>query len=496
MRKYVKLFLVAWCLILMHSCADLDVVNENNPDISRVLAKASDLEGVVRGAFVQYYTGLYGGASGPGVHLDGLSDNMTTTNAFSRFWDFTNEPRIEISNTLTYSGLPVIQQSWRQMNAVISSANDVINAIENRGIDPGEKRAMLLASAYFIKGIAMGDIANLYDRGFALEPGQPISEANLIPYTEMLNEALVNLDKAIALADDNSFTLPADFWPGMAYTNTEFSKVINSFAARYTINNGRAPGEYSPAVYTKALNYANKGITQDLIIQTDGNVYFAYYPWLSGLYWYFRIDNRVIALMSDDPDYPSKYPVALAGTAIPETTSDDQRLTTDYRYSGIMSFFNVARGPALQSTYFYVRYEQLWLNTNGNGPAPLFLVAENDMIRAECNLRLSNKGTAINIVNAGTRVTRGNLPPLATDASVDLVADAIYYEFDVEFPRTGCGVQYYAMRRRGALQAGTPLQFPIPADELVTIQQSNYTFGGVGNIGKPGTADGSNSWTN
>lgn len=496
MKKIIKISVWVITLLLVQSCADLDVINENNPDITRVLATAADLEGVVRGAFQQYYNGLYSTASGPGVHLDGLSDNMTTTNAFSRFWDFTNEPRIEINNTLTYSGLPVLQQSWRQMHAVISSANDVIDAIENRGIDPGDAKPMLLSAAYFIKGAALGDIANLYDRGFALDPGQPVTEATLIPYAQMLEKAIENMDKAIELADNNTFTLPADFWYGMGYSNTEFSEVINSFAARYIINNGRTPAEYTNAVYTRALTYAENGITSDLIIDTDGNVLFSYYPWISGLYWYLRVDNRVVALMSNDPAYPTKYPVDLAGTALPETTSNDARFTTDYRYDSRMNFFNIARGPALQSTYFYVRYEELWLDTNGAGPAPLFLEAENDMIKAECNLRLGNTSTAINIVNAGTRVTRGGLPALGGGATIQEVADAIYYEFDVEFPRTGCGVQYYAMRRRGTLQEGTALQFPIPADELVTIQEPIYTFGGTARAGQVGTSDGSGSWTN
>lgn len=482
-------------LIVPQACADLEVINENNPDISRVLATANDLPGVVRGAFQQYYNGLYASSSGPGVHLDGLSDNMTTTNAFSRFWDFTNEPRLEIDNSLTYSGLPVIQSSWRQMNAVISSANDVIDAIENRGIDPGSNRSMLLASSYFIKGLALGDIANLYDRGFSIQPGQPVSEASLVTYNELLDDAINNLDKAIELSESNAFTLD-DFWPGMQYSNVEFAKVINSFAARYILNNGRTPSEYNTEVYSRALSYANKGISSDLVIETDGNVLFNYYQWISGLYWYLRIDNRCIALMSNDPTYPEKYPVALAGTAIPETTSDDARFISDYTYDSRMNFFNIARGPALQSTYYFTRYGYLWAATNGDGPAPLFLAAENDMIKAECNVRLGNSSVAIGLINNGTRVSRGQLSPLPNDASIDTILDAIYYEYDVELIRTGSGIQFYRMRRSGNLQEGTPLMFPIPADELVTILQPNYTFGGVANKGQIGTADGTDSWTN
>jgi len=492
--KTLRIFLIlSFVSLFPLSCVELEVENLNSPDVKRVISTPDDLEGVVRGAFVQYYNGLYSVSTSPNIHLDGLADCMTTTNAFSRFWDFTNEPRVRINNTLTYSGLPVIQRVWRQAHAVVSSANDVLDAIENRGIDPGEKKAMLLATAYFIKGIALGDLANLYDRAFSLEPGQPVSEARLSSYQEILDKALFNLDKAIEIADDNEFTLP-DFWFGMEYTNLEFAEVVNSFAARYVINNGRTPSEYNNEVYQKALEYAQNGISQDLVIETDGNVLFNYYTWISGLYWYFRIDNRLIAQMSNDPNYPTRYPIASAGTAIPATTSNDARFTTDFRYDNRMNAFNIARGPQLQSTYFFVRYEQNYLNTNANGPAPLFLKAENDMIRAEANLRLGNLAEAINIVNQSTRITRGQLPELTDNSTTEQIAKAIYYEIEVECLRTGFGIQYYAMRRRGALQEGTPLMFPIPADELVTIGEPNYSFGGVNFAGQVGTSDGTNSW--
>ena len=52
------------------------------------------------------------------------------------------------------------------------------------------------------------------------------------------------------------------------------------------------------------------------------------------------------------------------------------------------------------------------------------------------------------------------------------------------------------MRRQDALQDGTILHFPVPADELAVLGLDAYTYGGPANGDGENTSDGSNSWLN
>ena len=105
--------------------------------------------------------------------------------------------------------------------------------------------------------------------------------------------------------------------------------------------------------------------------------------------------------------------------------------------------------------------------------------SENDMYMAEA---LANKAApdlagAAAVINAGTRVTRGNLPPVAADAQE--IRDAIHYERSVEFAYTAPFLGFCEMRKENLLQAGTLLHFPVPGTALESIPADYYTLGGT-----------------
>ena len=122
-------------------------------------------------------------------------------------------------------------------------------------------------------------------------------------------------------------------------------------------------------------------------------------------------------------------------------------------------------------------------------------------MQAEAEIRANgDAGAAANLVNQGSRTEVGELPPV--NGSEEEVLEAIYYERDIELYRTGFGLPYYDLRRKGELQEGTPLHFPLPADELQTVELDLYSFGGAGEpefeqrLGEEiiGTATGDNAW--
>ena len=505
--RLLSAFLLAFALA---GCADLSVNNENAPNREVAVQSAEDVKSVLAGGYATWWDGVYEDYQ-PAVHLDGWADAMTTTNAFAGFWDTTNEPRIQFNNSPSYADKDIVMIPWENLNSAVSSANDVINSIENEDraivVEGEDQTQMVLSAAYFLRGISRGYLANIFDQAYIV-PAEYNAETDprpeLVPQLDVLTAAISDLDRSIAISNENSFTTE-EFLPDMDYDSEQFSRLANSWAARFIVSNSRTASENSNVDWSRIKEYATNGIQEGFILQMDGTNWGNVYTEISGLFWYFRIDNRILNLMSEA--YPKKYPEAQAGTALAristqDTTgaayvTQDARLKTDFVYTDDMSYFRISRGPRLQSTYFYNRWgDQQWnVQPFGAGPEPVMLAAENDLLLAEAELELGNLAAAIEIVNSGTRVERGELEPLSASASEEDVYNAIFYERDVELMRSGTGLAFFDLRRRNGMQEGTPLHLPVPADELTTIEAPVYTFGGAANAGQPGTADGSNSWT-
>ena len=106
-----------------------------------------------------------------------------------------------------------------------------------------------------------------------------------------------------------------------------------------------------------------------------------------------------------------------------------------------------------------------------------YSASENDMYKAEALLNKGDAAGAAAVVNAGTRVTRGQLPEVAGDAAA--VYAAIHYERLVEFAYTTIGIGFFEMRKEDLLQKGTLLHFPVPGKALEAIPEDYYTFGGT-----------------
>lgn len=512
-----------------------NIQNRNAPDRERALTDASDLVSILRGGYTSFWSGTYENTpfavSAPQIH--GWGDAMTTTNAFAGFWTVgTDEPRPEFQNTLTFADLAIVEEPWQQLNSAVSSSNDVIREIEVNDrpivIDGNDRTQRTLAAAYLLRAWSYAHLANLFDQAYItteeFDPEEDLADLEFSPYPDVLSQARSDFNQVRQIAQNNSFTLP-DLLPfSQAVTSDRLIRLANSLEARHIVSNPRTAQEASNTDWGVIRDLVTQGLEQDLVMELDGNEWFNNWQFVSGLYWYWRLDNRLVQKMAAQHgvDYPIKYPADQAGTGIdPAKTfaqqgEGDARLCPasgdEFEGSGVgtaaelgcwfvydtdQSFFREARGPRLQSNYWYARdfiLEQWFSAPFAAGPGPLFLTDEIDLMEAEAELKLGNIQSAIDIINDGSRVNVGELDPLPDDATEEEVAKAIYYERDIQLYRTGLGLPYFDLRRRGMLQAGTPLQMPVPATELQTIQAELYTFGGVSNAGESGTATGDNAW--
>jgi len=497
-KHFIYLF-VGVLLLTAIGCARLDVQNPNNPDTERVLARDNDLIGVTAGAFVSLYAPF--GVYFINVNLEWTADYITMTNNVGGWWsEFKQEPRPQYNNTVANSNLSYNRVPYERWNAAISSANDVIRAIDVQGrrLSTGAQTEMVRAGAYFVRAMALGYLANTYNQApIVSETADVTQRIEFSDYRAVLNAALVNFDTVIAICGRSTFTLAANFInTPVPYTSAQLRRLASTYAANFIAQNARTAAENAQTNWARVLAYTDNGMTQDYVITLDGINWNNGIQGIAGLSWYWRVDHRVIRLL--DPTYPKRYPAT--GTLRQADSSLDARMRPSsryFRYENDLSFFNLARGPQLRSHYRFARYDDLY---NLPYPQPCtFLYAEtNRLLRAEAQAMTGNLTGAISILNdpTGRRKAIGRLDDIPASATRDQVLDAIFKERELELMLTDFALHFKDNRRRDILQRGTVTMMPIPVTELNTLQLPVYTFGGVANAGQPGTASGARDWLN
>lgn len=487
-----KVYKLAFALIIAlgfitYSCADLDVENLNEPDSAKALANPDDLTSLAGGAFRTLHNAMQE-YDGPALSMANMADAGTCSWGNAAMRDMGNEPRKGWVNSLTYAYFPVIRVFWEESYSSISAVNDVLRAIEEKGIEMGEGGAdteMVKAWCYFVSGVAHGYLGLTYDQGNVIKWDTDLETLELTPYQTLVDAGLELLDQAISIANSNSFTVPEKWLGGEAYSNTDLAALANTYAARILAFSSRNKAHNEGIDWSKVLSYANKGVQRDLQPELGDNydfydmylVYQRYPGW-------GRVDHRIINLMS--PDYPSRWPndgvswTTADGADPGPAASADARLESDYDYLADNAF-PPDRGYYHFSHYRYKRYDNVFTEVwYGNDKKPSLLVWENELFKAEAMARTGNVPGAVSILNDpnGARKMRGQLPDVTSTSLTDVLW-TIFYERDVELFDSGMGLGYFDMRRRDMLQRGTILHYPVPMTELEIIQAEVYTIGGA-----------------
>ena len=473
-KGIVSIFL----LLLLSNCQDMDIEYKNYPDMETALGDQTDLYNIAKGGFFNYYMANTSSIS-PRMAMWVAADQGTCSWANSGMLDLSSEPRRAFNNDVTYTYANIFETYWSDMYGNLSQVNDVLRIIE-QGMeigDDGDDTEMVRASCYFIQGLSLGYISMVYDKAFIMKEDTDNETVTTSLYSEVTQAALESLEKCIAISEANSFTIPEDWFGGEEQTNDELIQLAHSFAARFMVYMPRNATENAATNWQAVYDYANNGIQQTLAPYMD-NV-----KWQNWFYHYTirpdwaKIDLRIINLM--DPDYPSRYPDS--GTApSPVASSADARLASDFNYVSVINM-KPERGYYHYSNYEYARYDYEYVSGVTSGDVTEFSIDENELFKAEALVHLGNLPDAIEIINNGSRINRGQLTPLPADATEAEVLNAIFYERDIELIMTGFGIAFFDMRRRDMLQTGTLLHFPIPAKELMLLQQEVYTYGGAEN---------------
>jgi len=483
---------IAFLLLLVTSCqklsTDLEVDSKNDPDIKTLASDPVALEATAGDIFHNWFLTI-SNYYGPSMAMKTMADEATCSWGNAGMKDLSSEPRVAFNNTTSYSYEYITSSYFNSLYSVLSDANMLVFAIENQTAEFSDPNQILLTGKMG-QALSVGYLALVFDRVWVPGEGEESIE---VDYKEAMTWALDRMDEAIALADAGT-GLPEGSISGADVSAAATSKLLNSLAARMLANNARNSAQKSQTDWAKLEQYATNGITEDFTIFMDDINWYDLTPKTYLVYpGWGRVDLRVINLM--DPNYPdywddqitsSPYWDSAANTLLPANPID-ARLESDYQYL-TSNNFRPERGIYHFSSYRYSRYDDYI--TNWVMDLVEYYKSENDMYLAEAKLEQGDIAGAAAIVNAGTRVTRGQLPPVAE--TYDDVKNAIFYERMVEFGFSTTGISFWEMRRNDLLQAGTLLHFPIPGKALAAIPEPIYTYGGT--EGVPGEDYSTGGW--
>lgn len=540
---------LALALFGCESLTDLEVINQNNPETERTLATAADLENLIGGTFLTYWNGTqhlypYGTMT---VAAD--ENTASWGNWGMRDQGFEPRPVFNNSSTYSNRFVNQTPWN-AMYGALSAAADGIIALTPESegggGVEigtDGKDNPRAIAFAKFVQGIALGWLALQFDQAIIFDEDVDLAAAaggafEFVPYPQVLTAALTKLDESAKLAAANSFTLNPAWMAGLDLSSSELIQVIHSFKARLMTHWARSPAEEATIIWADVLNEISLGITDDLVLTNDpARKWWSVYTWwgTEGGTWN-RADYKSIGFLDESGGYISwlATPVAdrdefemntpdlriwgcgidgdLGGQcrSVDGSTSrsariggttgqaNDQEPGLYFRFFGA-SPFPANRGTMVWSMYHHWRYEDVFQIREG--PIRHITMEEMDLLRAEAYIRTGQPALAMDIINdtrndAGlvdVDVNGAPCPPVLP--TCDLM-DQLIYEKRMETWNTNTGGAYFDRRRWGlpaststhhrGLVEGTPVQYPVPGQELEVLQLPTYTFGGVGSEGVPG----------
>jgi hypothetical protein len=518
--RTLTLSLAALLIVTLTGCQDLSVENENSPDRAQVFATPGDIETLAGGTFGDFWASTQW--CGQSMMLSTMADAHSASWGNWGMQDMSSRPRVAWNNNPAYSRAASNEDPWFDGYVAISNASDVLRSVANTDAAAFESAdvnvARVEAISNFSMGLAYGHIAATYDRAFLVDETTDAEgvatgavELSLVPYPDVVDFAIARLDRAIQIANNNTFEITAeeDWIFGLDVTNTDLVQIANSYKARYAAITARTPSEreslsHVSASWADVVTWIDNGVTEDFapigndngeVLEWDCQKFYG----SDGATW-SRADYRTIGPADESGGYENWLATPVENRNPYATETSDRRIAGPDGGDGTQFIDEGTSGgpfPVARGTYHYSdRSPSKYLyyyDAGANGAMPVLTTEEMNLLRAEALLHQNAAGNAAEVASLIdiSRVGNGELPT-AAGAPVGSISDEpnpltpgdvtlwsmLKYEFNLETMLSAAGLNYFTDRGWGDLVEGTPLHFPIPGAELQTLGAQIYTFGG------------------
>lgn len=462
--------------MLSYGCETLDVDNPNAPSAEMALENPNEYLDIIEGNFLTLWQATE--LDDPHWGLSVTAQVMTSSHGNWAAWDLGRIPREPVQNNLNYAYRTLYEDPFSRLNSSLASVNDPMRIISEgtRVIIEGQDRTEeALAKGKAIQGWAMAYMGLFFDQGYAVDENSDPATIELKPYSEVIDFAKVKLSEAIALSENNSFTVTG--FNGLSISSADFAKLLRTILAKAEAYKSRNAEQTTSVVdWNEVLTLTEDGIDQDFAPVGDGNFWWSRVKIQGQDPVWARVSQRILKMMDDRFVYPWPNNVTIMD---PIEDPADNRINTDFTYSGSPAF-QVARGYYFFSSYTYSRYQEY--RATLQEPMMHTPVAEKDLLRAEALVRTGgSRDEAAELINR-TRVARGGLTPLTGGDSDEDLLYGIYYERLVELGWGGGGTGYFVRRMTTVPELlpepGMIEHLPVPARELNILGLDVYTFGG------------------
>jgi hypothetical protein len=440
-------------------------------------------------------------------------------------------PRSIISNELGNDNQTGNLANFNQFSRVSRTASNAIAAV-NRLATTGQtigspaQDARAKAFAFLILGQSLGNLALAYDSAAIVTPATPSDQVPGLSGAAQVNTAALQmLDSAIAIANSaaattgaNGFPLPTTWISGVALTRDNFVRLARSYKARLRAGVARTPAARAAVDWAAVIADATNGITADFNIALGGttgwsaaydfNQMYVVGGWHAVPYFYYGmadVSGSYDAWLATARDSRSDFTVVTPDTRWPrgntraaqQATAPTLSLPTGVYFRNRPTGEDVPLVGPGDSQYDHRRYGASWLNAV-TGLYTEMSKTEMDMLAAEGYIRTNNAAAAITLVNV-TRVRNG-LDPIGNVASATVpystnlatcvprvpvapnftstgcgsLLEAMKYEKRMETAYTGYFIWMADHRGWGDLVEGTPVEWPVPYQEMQARQKTYY----------------------
>jgi len=540
-----SVLLVGVATLSLAACStDLEVTNPNNADITRALARPSDVENLLAGGFNQVVNNTTGGNNDNlNNSFQVMSHENYTGLANFNMGPRAGLPRTPILNFPNNPGSASVSNDFRGLSRLARSTTIALERLGTTGFTLGTPAQDIRARSYgrFVLGLALGNLALSYDSASVVVPGGEAVPA-LVQYDSVMRAAIKLLDDALvdatnpAAAGAGGFPLPAT-WLNLATGSVsadQFQRIIRSYRARFRANVARTPAERGAVNWALVIADAQAGISADLNIAMNPASGWTH-AWVvqhyTGTNWHVMTPMIIGMADSTGADYQAWLNQPLLNRTPFLIRTVDRRFPSGNDRSAQQTSSNGGAqgavlpagvyfrnrqsandGAAADGTWGFSWYDhgryQAFQNAARIGTYPHMVMPEMWALIAEGAIRSNNFALAAEMIN-NTRVSRGGLPSVAgiTDLNTPVpggnacvpripvasggnfttrcgnILEAMKWEKRMETAYIQYGAWYFDMRGWGDLPEGTPIHFPIPWQERDVRVQPYTNLGGVGQPG-------------
>ncbi len=406
--------------------------------------------------------------------------------------------------------------------------------------NPAAQNARNRSFGFFVAGVDLGWLSIIYDSAGIVGPGMKSDSIPPLSSAADVNKAAIALlDSALAIASVPANAsgwplLPAWFSQSTSVSLDMYTRVVRSYRARLRAYVARTPAQAATVDWAKVADDANNGINADFFVSAGGttgwnigNMSQMYVDpgWMQTPLTYvgmgdtgggyaayvaagaFGNKNGNFEVVTPDQRWPQGSASACPNSFATSCRPAQVAASTPAIANANIKPYLINRDPKLDvagdawgtSHYDYNRYRYIRANTN-QGPYPEMMKAEIDLLAAEAYIRTGNIPAAAAKIDL-TRVANGGLPALSgviTSATQTVpggascvpqvpsgastvcgtIFEAMKYEKRMETAYSSFGRFWIDERVWGDLVQGTPLEFPVPWEEMQTRQKPSYNFGG------------------